>query len=126
MLDSNDLQAIAALLAQQKLDLLGVMAQQKKEIVEEMDLKLARQKKEIVEEMDLKLARQKKEIMRDVEILMENVFQPQFNLLSEKLDAALEKLAPSEALMAVEDRVGALEEVTALHSTEIEALKKAQ
>lgn len=111
MLDSNDLQAIAALLAQQKLDLLGVMAQQKKEIVEEMDLKLARQKKEI---------------MRDVEILMENVFQPQFNLLSEKLDAALEKLAPSEALMAVEDRVGALEEVTALHSTEIEALKKAQ
>ncbi len=126
MLDSNDLQAIAALLAQQKLDLLGVMAQQKKEIVEEMDLKLARQKKEIVEEMDLKLARQKKEIMRDVEILMENVFQPQFNLLSEKLDAALEKLAPSEALMAVEDRAGALEEVTALHSTEIEALKKAQ
>ena len=126
MLDSNDLQAIAALLAQQKLDLLGVMAQQKKEIVEEMDLKLARQKKEIVEEMDLKLARQKKEIMRDVEILMENVFQPQFNLLSEKLDAALEKLAPSEALMAVEDRVDALEEVTALHSTEIEALKKAQ
>ncbi len=111
MLDSNDLQAIAALLAQQKLDLLGVMAQQKKEIVEEMDLKLARQKKEI---------------MRDVEILMENVFQPQFNLLSEKLDAALEKLAPSEALMAVEDRVDALEEVTALHSTEIEALKKAQ
>ena len=126
MLDSNDLQAIAALLAQQKLDLLGVMAQQKKEIVEEMDLKLARQKKEIVEEMDLKLARQKKEIMRDVEILMENVFQPQFNLLSEKLDAALEKLAQSEALMAVEDRVDALEEVTALHSTEIEALKKAQ
>ena len=115
MLDSNDLQAIAALLAQQKQEIMG-----------ETTSLMAQQKKEIVEEMDLKLARQKKEIMRDVEILMENVFQPQFNLLSEKLDAALEKLAPSEALLAVEDRVDALEEVTALHSTEIEALKKAQ
>ena len=100
MLDSNDLQAIAALLAQQKQEIMGETA--------------------------ALMAQQKKEIMRDVEILMENVFQPQFNLLSEKLDAALEKLAPSEALMAVEDRVDALEEVTALHSTEIESLKKAQ
>ena len=65
MLDEKDLQAIAQL-----------MAQQKQEIIGELDAR-----------MDQKLASQKKEIMGEVTALMEAYFEPKFNLLADGLAA---------------------------------------
>ena len=87
MLDEKDLQAIAQLLAQQKNEIMG--------------------------EMDVRLAQQKSEIMHEVNLLMESYFDPKFNLLGH------------EEVEEVSDRVDVLEAVVKVHSREIEKLKKA-
>ena len=70
MLDEKDLQALAQL-----------MAQQKQEIIGELDTRV-----------DQKLASQKQEIMGEVAALMESYFDPKFNLLADGLAAVNEKL----------------------------------
>ena len=107
MLDEKDLQAIAQL-----------MAQQKQEIIGELDAR-----------MDQKLASQKKEIMGEVSALMESYFEPKFNLLADSLAAVNEKLKtlPDPDLMdKMQEELDLHHQLLKLHTKEINALKKAQ
>ena len=81
-MDEKDLQAIAQLIAQQK-----------QEIVQEMDSKLAQQKQEMVQAM----ARQKHEIINEVKVLIEAYITPKFNLLADGILSINEKLILREA-----------------------------
>lgn len=99
MLDEKDLQAIAQLLAQQKNEIMG--------------------------EMDVRLAQQKSEIMHEVNLLMESYFDPKFNLLADGLALLKERSVGHEEVEEVSDRVDVLEAVVKVHSREIEKLKKA-
>ena len=103
MLDANDLQAIAQLLAQQKV-----------EIMEEMR-----------GEMDVRFAQQKKEIIHEVNLLMEGYFDPKFNHLADGLELLRQKLAEQEKTEGVIDRLDVVETVVKIHSRDIEKLKKA-
>lgn len=118
MLDEKDLQAIAQLMANQEQKLSAMM-----------DKKLAQQKTEILEEMDTKLVQQEKgfqsEILRQMNILIENVFTPRFDLLAEGQQAILEKLVSTDDVEVIESRIDTLEIVVKKHSREIADLKKA-
>ena len=145
MLDEKDLQAIAQLMTQQKQDIFEVMdqklAQQKREILGEtnnlMDQKLARQKQEILGEannlMDQKLARQKQEILSETAHQMKTLIDlevtPKFNLLAEELQNVndrLDRLTTPEEFEIMDSRMDTLELVVKKHSREIAELKKAQ
>ena len=156
MLDEKDLQAIAQLMNQQKLDILEVMdqklaqqkqdifgvmdqklAQQKQDIFEVMDQKLAQQKQDILGEtnklMDQKLARQKKEILSETAHQMKTLIDlevtPKFNLLAEGLQNVndrLDRLTTPEEFEIMGSRMDTLELVVKKHSREIAELKKAQ
>ena len=65
---------------------------------------------------------------RDAEMrgIIENTFAPQFKLLFEKLDSMGSKMIPQEAMDIMEDRVDDLEKTVAIHTRQIEELKKAQ
>ena len=122
MLDEKDLQAIAQLMNQQKLDILEVM-----------DQKLAQQKQDIFEVMDQKLARQKKEILSETAHQMKTLIDlevtPKFNLLAEGLQNVndrLDRLATPEEFEIMGSRMDTLELVVKKHSREIAELKKAQ
>ena len=107
MLDEKDLQAIAQL-----------MAQQKQEIIGELDTRV-----------DQKLASQKQEIMGEVAALMESYFEPKFNLLADGLAAVNEKLKalPDPDLMdKMQEELDLHHDLLKLHTKEIKALKKAQ
>ena len=107
MLDEKDLQALAQL-----------MAQQKQEIIGELDTRV-----------DQKLASQKQEIMGEVAALMESYFDPKFNLLADGLAAANEKLKalPDPDLMdKMQEELNLHHELLKRHTKEINALKKAQ
>ena len=104
MLDEKDLQAIAKLLAQQK-----------SEIMQEMDQK-----------MDARFAQQKSEIMHEVNLLMESYFDPKFNALADGLEMLKEKVLSREELEGTSDRLDVLEAVVKDHSRKIEKLEKAQ
>ena len=111
MLDEKDLQAIAQLM-----DL--KMAQQKQEIIGELDTR-----------MDQKLAGQKKEVMGEVAALMEAYFEPKFNLLADGLAPVNEKLnaLPDPDLMdRMQEELDLHHELLKQHTREINALKKAQ
>lgn len=107
MLDANDLQAIAQLLAQQKVEI-------KQELMEEMR-----------GEMDVRFAQQKKEIMHEVNLLMEGYFDPKFNHLADGLELLRQKLAEQGKIEGATDRLDVLETVVKIHSRDIEKLKKA-
>ena len=122
MLDEKDLQAIAQLMNQQKLDILEVM-----------DQKLAQQKQDIFEVMDQKLARQKKEILSETAHQMKTLIDlevtPKFNLLAEGLQNVndrLDRLTTPEEFEIMDSRMDTLELVVKKHSREIAELKKAQ
>ena len=107
MLDEKDLQAIAQLMNQQKLDILEVM-----------DQKLARQKEDILSET----AHQMKALL-DLEVT------PKFNLLAEELQNVndrLDRLITPEEFAIMDSRMETLELVVKKHSREIAELKKAQ
>ena len=121
MLDEKDLQAIAALMSQQKQEIIGevnvLMSQQKREIMGEVGVLIESYSANI----DEKLQRQKREIIGEVGVLMESYFDPKFDALAEKLNPV-----PREAIDIMEDRLDDVEKTVELHSRQIEELKKAQ
>ena len=141
MLDEKDLLAIAQLMTQQKQDIFEGMdqklAQQKEDILGEttkiMDQKLAQQKQDILGVMDQKLARQKEDILSEtthqMKALLDLEVTPKFNLLAEELQNVndrLDRLITPEEFAIMDSRMETLELVVKKHSREIAELKKAQ
>lgn len=91
-----------------------------------MDDKLDAQRKEI--KSDLK--EQKSEIMQEVSqqlnLMIENYFDPRFNLLGEQLQAVTEKLAQLDDLEVMDTRITALEAMVKKINRELKELKKAE
>nr|DAU24586.1 MAG TPA: hypothetical protein [Caudoviricetes sp.] len=81
----------------------------------------------MLDEKDLEIiARLNQESERRMMVMMESYFEPKFQVLSERLDDIEKKLIPQEAMDIVEDRVDDLEKTVAIHTRQIEELKKAQ
>lgn len=91
-----------------------------------MDDKLDAQRKEI--KSDLK--EQKSEIMQEVSqqlnLMVENYFDPRFNLLAEQLQTVTEKLAQLDDLEVMDTRITALEAMVKKINRELKELKKAE
>lgn len=118
MLDEKDLQAIAQLMAQQKKEIIG-------ELDAHMDQKLASQKSEIMGEIDTKMSSFRQETLA----MMEAYFGPKFDLLADGLAAVNEKLKalPDPDLMdRMQEELDLHHELLKQHTREINALKKAQ
>lgn len=81
----------------------------------------------MLDEKDLEIiARLNQESERRMMVMMESYFEPKFQVLSERLGDIEKKLIPQEAMDIVEDRVDDLEKTVAIHTRQIEELKKAQ
>ena len=81
----------------------------------------------MLDEKDLEIiARLNQESERRMMVMMESYFEPKFQVLSERLDDIEKKLIPQEAMEIMEDRVDDLEKTVAIHTRQIEELKKAQ
>ena len=81
----------------------------------------------MLDEKDLEIiARLNQESERRMMVMMESYFEPKFQVLSERLDDIKKKLIPQEAMDIMEDRVDDLEKTVAIHTRQIEELKKAQ
>lgn len=76
--------------------------------------------------IDQKLAQQKKEIMQEVGVLIENEVTPRFNLLAEELDTIKERLPAPDILEQIQEELDIQHAVVKRHTKEIQALKKAQ
>ena len=76
------------------------------------------------------MEQQKKEILKEsmanMQVIIENTFAPQFKLLFEKLDSMGSKMIPQDVIDEHEDRIDDIEKTLALHTKQIEELKKAQ
>lgn len=96
------------------------------QISELMDQKLTQQKQEIVGLMN----QQKQEIIQEctanMNVLIESMIQPQFNLLAEGQAEIREKMISEDRIVNIEDRLDMLEAAVRLHGREIAKLKKAQ
>lgn len=81
----------------------------------------------MLDEKDLEIiVRLNQESERRMMVMMESYFEPKFQVLSERLDDIEKKMIPQEAMDIVEDRVDDLEKTVAIHTRQIEELKKAQ
>ena len=76
--------------------------------------------------IDQKLAQQKKEIMQEVGVLIENEVTPRFNLLAENQQSMMEKLEWLDDLDIMDTRITALEAMVRKLNREVAQLKKAQ
>ena len=133
MLDEKDLQAIAQLM-----DL--KMAQQKQEIIGELDVrmgaKLTQQKSEITGDLDAKLTALESRMddklsafRQETVAMMEAYFDPKFELLADGLAAINEKLKAlpdPDLLDRMQEELDLHHELLKQHTREIKALKKAQ
>ena len=111
---------------------------------QEIDKKLAAQTQEIdkklaaqTQEIDKKLAAQTQEVkrymeetredaLRETRLMMENYFDPKFNLLAENQQIMMEKLKGLDDLEVLDTRVSALEAMVKKINRELKELKKAQ
>lgn len=81
----------------------------------------------MLDEKDLEIiTRLNSESEKRMMVMMESYFDPKFNLLSEKIDALEEKLAPKSRVEALEDEMAFMKTVISAMSKEIQELKKAQ
>ena len=87
---------------------------------------IAQLMKGMEDRIDQKLAQQKKEIMQEVGVLIENEVTPRFNLLAEELDAIKERLPAPDILEQIQEEMDIQHAVVKRHTKEIQALKKAQ
>lgn len=76
--------------------------------------------------IDQKLAQQNKEIMQEVGVLIENEVTPRFNLLAENQQSMMEKLERLDDLDIMDTRITALEAMVRKLNREVAQLKKAQ
>lgn len=130
MLDEKDIEMLARLMSQQKEDIIS-------EVGVVVDSKIKDSEQRMITTMDSKVRESERRMM----VMMESYFDPKFQALSERLDDIEKKLIPQEAMdiimcgvkplaLAVgsvkEDRVDDLEKTVAIHTRQIEELKKAQ
>lgn len=87
---------------------------------------IAQLMKGMEDRIDQKLAQQKKEIMQDVGVLIENEVTPRFNLLAENQQSMMEKLERLDDLDIMDTRITALEAMVRKLNREVAQLKKAQ
>lgn len=87
---------------------------------------IAQLMKGMEDRIDQKLAQQKKEIMQEVGVLIENEVTPRFNLLAEELDTIKERLPAPDILEQIQEELDIQHAVVKRHTKEIQALKKAQ
>lgn len=116
MLDEKDLQAIAQLIApiQKEMEAMQTdIAALKRDSATKDDL--AAMEKRVLEQSTV-----------NMQVLLEGLVDPKFNLLADGQKLIQEKMLPMEALDDVEDRLDVLEAVVKTHSREIRELKKAQ
>ena len=76
--------------------------------------------------IDQKLAQQKKEIMQEVGVLIENDVTPRFNLLAEGQEEILRRMPSEEDMDIIDGRLTALEASVRKLNREVAQLKKAQ
>ncbi len=126
MVDQETLQAIGKMM-DKKLDsqmqetkqLLDAQMQETKQLLavqgETMDKKLDSQKSELEEQ-----------ISHQLNLMIENYFDPRFNLLSEELQGVKEKLEVLDDLEVMDTRITALEAMVKKINREVKELKKAQ
>lgn len=126
MLDEKDLQAIAQLMAQQKQEIIG-------ELDVRMDAKMAQQKTDITGELDAKLSALETRMddkldsfKQETVAMMEAYFDPKFELLAEGQKTLLETLAPKNRVEQLEEEVDILKTVIRSLSRDVAELKKAQ
>lgn len=130
MLDEKDIEMLARLMSQQKEDIIsevGVVVDSKikdseQRMITTMDSKVRESEQRIITTMDSKVRESERRMM----VMMESYFDPKFQALSERLDDIEKKLIPQEAMDIMEDRVDDLEKTVAIHTRQIEELKKAQ
>ena len=115
MLDEQDIEMLARLMSQQKEDIIS-------EIGVVVDSKIKDSEQRMITTMDSKVRESERRMM----VMMESYFDPKFQALSERLDDIEKKLIPQEAMDIMEDRVDDLEKTVAIHTRQIEELKKAQ
>lgn len=106
MLDEQDLQAIAQMLSAQENRLRERIDAQDKKFSERMDA-------------------QKKEIIGEVNVLLENVVTPKFNLLAEAVQDIREKMVPRSRLEELEDEMKFLKSIVRQMNEYLQELKKA-
>lgn len=76
--------------------------------------------------LDQKLERQKAEITHETQLMMENYFNPRFNLLAENQQIMMEKFAKPEDLEVMDTRISALEAMVKKINRELKELKQVQ
>ena len=147
MLDEKDLQALQAIMTQQKQEIQGMMTQQKQEIQgmmaqqkQEVQGMMAQQKQEIQgmmaqqkQEIQGMMAQQKQEILKEsaanMQVIIENVVNPQFQILAEAVQGInrhLESMPTAEDLEITSSRIDTLEAIVKRLSRDVANLKKAQ
>ena len=87
---------------------------------------IAQLMKGMEDRIDQKLAQQKKEIMQEVGVLIENEVTPRFNPLAENQQSMMEKLERLDDLDIMDTRITALEAMVRKLNREVAQLKKAQ
>ena len=87
---------------------------------------IAQLMKGMEDRIDQKLAQQKKEIMQEVGVLIEYEVTPRFGLLSENQQSMMEKLERLDDLDIMDTRITALEAMVRKLNREVAKLKKAQ
>lgn len=87
---------------------------------------IAQLMKGMEDRIDQKLAQQKKEIMQEVGVLIENEVTPRFNLLAEELDTIKERLPDQDDMEKMQDELDLHYAMLKKHTNEIQTLKKAQ
>ena len=95
-------------------------------ISEMMDQKMAAQKAEITQDTQHMLTAQKSEIAHETQLMMENYFDPKFNLLAENQQIMMEKLQTLDDLEVMDTRITALEAMVKKINRELKELKQAQ
>jgi len=126
----QQMQEVKGLLAVQKDDTLhevkDLLAVQKDDTLHEVKDLLAVQKDDTLHEVKGLLASQKTEIAHDTQLLMENYFDPKFNLLAEDMQIIKEKLEALDDPEVVDTRLTALEAMVKKINRELKELKKVQ
>ena len=103
MLDKDDLQAI-----QTMIDTSVTASEERMSAkIEDVEQRMSAKIEDVEQRMSAKIDTASQDTMRGAAVLMEQYFEPKFNILSENVQLILEKL---DAMSALEPRVRTLEE----------------
>ena len=95
------------------------------EMLQALSKMLDAQKQELSSMMDEKISSAEQRIMKGVSVLMDAVFKPRFDLLSEELETIKDRLPVADILDELQDELAAYRLTLRKHGREIQALQKA-